>query len=415
VPSFEAQPAAGLAPATARELDLGDLLADHARLDVDGAAVVDGIVASAHPELGRGLAAARARRAGWFDEWSGRVGADEALVVDADRPRSPTGLERYAECPFRSFLGSVLGVGAIDDPTDAELISALDEGSLVHEILEDFVREHAGKPPSEPWTDEERDRLDAIAAQVTGRYEAEGRTGRALLWGVRREQLRHQLHRVLDADERERARQQVAPVEVELAFDALAVVLANGRTVSFRGIIDRVDRSIDGRRLVVYDYKTGSPSGFAKVARAIRQDGDLTARGTKLQLPIYALAAKAAYPGAQEVSSYYWFVGRKGLGDTVGAVVDERAEARFRDVIDVVVEGIEEGRFPANPGDESWQFGQWTFEHCGWCEFDRVCPTSRGEQWVQLRGASELARYRELADPEPEAPHDEAVDEAAAS
>ena len=103
---------------------------------------------------------------------------------------------------------------------------------------------------------------------------------------------------------------------------AVSVVLANGRTVSFRGIIDRVDRSIDGRRLVVYDYKTGSAWTYGAVATAIRDEGDLTARGTKLQLPIYALAARARFPEAEEVSSYYWFVGRKDLGKTIGAVVD---------------------------------------------------------------------------------------------
>jgi len=138
------------------------------------------------------------------------------------------------------------------------------------------------------------------------------------------------------------------------------------------------------------------------VRRSIEVDGDLTARGTKLQLPIYALAARAAHPDAESVSSYYWFVGRKGLGRTIGGLFDERAETRFREVVDVVVEGQEQGRFPANPGDESWAFGQWTFEHCSWCEFDRICPTSRGEQWVQVRTAPELARYRALADPEPE-------------
>lgn len=402
VPSFEAQPAAMAAPATPRELDLGDLLAEHGQVGA-------GVVARSHPDLGRGLTAATSRRAGWFDRWSGFVGPDDSLGIDADRPRSPTGLERYAECPFRSFLSSVLHVGAIDDPTDADLISPLDEGSLVHQVLEEFIEEHAGKAPDEPWTDDERDRLDAIAAEVTDRYEAEGRTGKALLWGVRREQLRHQLQRVLDSDEVLRAREQVRPESVELMFgdgtDAsppVSVVLASGRTVSFRGIIDRVDRSIDGRRLVVYDYKTGSADSFAKVRRSIELEGDLTARGTKLQLPIYALAASAAHPGADEVSSYYWFVGRKGLGRTIGGVLDERAESRFREVIDVVVEGMEEGRFPANPGDESWSFGQWTFDHCGWCEFDRICPTSRGEQWVQVRTAPELARYRDLADPEPE-------------
>lgn len=411
LPSFEAHPAAMAAPATPRELDLGDLLAEHAQVG-DGPqadALAAGVVAAEHPALARGLTAAVARRAGRFDEWSGRVGPDPALVVDDTRPRSPTGLERYAVCPFRSFLAEHLRVGAIDDPTESELISPLDEGSLVHEILEAFIGEHPGKPPGEPWSDAERARLDEVAAAVIDRYEAEGRTGRPLLWGVRREQLRHQLRRVLDADERRRAEAGVSPVAVELQFgddDAppVAVTLANGRTIRFRGFADRVDVSPDGRRLVVYDYKTGSTSGYLGMKASIRAAGDLTANGTKLQLPIYALAARSRFPDAEEVHSYYWFIGRKNFGETIGGVVDGAVETRFREVLEIVVDGIEAGRFPANPGQETWAFGRWSFDHCSWCEYDRICASTRSEQWVRLRTAPELASYRDLADPDPPEP-----------
>jgi hypothetical protein len=59
---------------------------------------------------------------------------------------------------------------------------------------------------------------------------------------------------------------------------------------------------------------------------------------------------------------------------------------------------MEAGRFPANPGPESYRYGQWTHEHCSWCEFDRICPTARGETWVQVRTSGALARYVELAE-----------------
>jgi ATP-dependent helicase/nuclease subunit B len=397
VASFEAGPAGGATPASPRELDIGDLLADHRRH-----AAGSGVVASADPVLARGLAAATARHDGAFDEWSGHVGPSEVALAAFDRPRSPTGLERYAQCPFRFLLGDVLRVGGVDDPTEADLISAMDEGSLVHEILELFIGEHVGKPPEEPWSDEERARLLAIADSVAGEYEAEGRTGRALLWSVRWAQLRHQLLRVLDTDERLRATEAVSPVEVELQFgdegaDPVTVTMPSGRQIAFKGIIDRVDQSDDGERVVVYDYKTSRPESFRKVKAGI-EHGDLTARGTKLQLPIYALAARTRFPDAKEIAAHYWFVGRQGEGQTIGAPVDERVEARFRDVLDVVVEGLESGCFPANPGAESYRYGQWTHENCSWCDFDRICPTSRGEAWVQVRTSGALARYVDLAE-----------------
>ena len=58
------------------------------------------------------------------------------------------------------------------------------------------------------------------------------------------------------------------------------------------------------------------------------------------------------------------------------------------------------GYFVGSANTPNQFFGQWSFDHCGWCEFDRICPTSRGEQWVELRKAPELARYRDLADPD---------------
>jgi hypothetical protein len=398
VPSFEAGPLSR--PATPRELDLGDLLAAHPQASLDPLHIAAIPVARERADLARGLEAAAARRAGRFDEWSGAVGPSGELVAP-DRPRSATGLESYAKCPRSWFLRNVLHVDAIDDPTESELISPADEGSLVHQVLESFIGRSIGRPPHESWSADDLDELDAVFDEVADAYESEGRVGRPLLWSVRRQQLRHQLRRILVHDQRFRAEKAVSPAAVELGFgdgdDVVAVTLADGRQMTFHGYADRVDRSVDGRRLIVYDYKTGSPLGFSRLGQSIAA-GDITARGTFLQLPIYALAAKARFPGATEVSSYYWFVGRSGMGKLVGATIDAAVERRFVDVIEVIVDGMEAGRFPANPGAETWNRGQWTFDHCTWCEFDRICPTSRGEAWVRVREAGELRRYRELTD-----------------
>jgi hypothetical protein len=398
VPSFEAGPLSR--PSTPRELDLGDLLAAHPQASLDPLHIAGIPVARERPELGRGLQAAAARRTGRFDEWSGAVGPSEQLLAP-DRPRSATGLESYAKCPRSWFLRNVLHVDAIDDPTEAELISPADEGSLVHQVLETFIGRSLGRPSHEPWTADDLAELDATFDEIADDYEADGRVGRPLLWSVRRQQLRHQLHRILVHDQRFRSEQAVAPAAVELGFgdgdDVVAITLADGRQMTFHGYADRVDRSVDGRRLVVYDYKTGSPASFNRLERSIRA-GDITAQGTYLQLPIYALAAKARFPGATEIASYYWFVGRSGMGKLVGAAIDAAVERRFVDVVEVIVDGMEAGRFPANPGAETWNRGQWSFEHCTWCDFNRICPTSRGEAWVRVREADELRRYRALTD-----------------
>ena len=69
---------------------------------------------------------------------------------------------------------------------------------------------------------------------------------------------------------------------------------------SFRlcGYIDRVDRAPDGRVRVV-DYKTAGPWTFSKKA---------VVEGKKLQLPLYALAARDALALGQPAEGFYWHV-----------------------------------------------------------------------------------------------------------
>lgn len=390
--SFEAGLAA---PATPTELDLADLLADHR-----AGRVHEGAVATARPRLARGLAAARSRLEGRFDEFTGDVGPHPALVRAFDRPQSATSLEAYATCPFRYLLRTVLRVGALDDPAGADEISPLDQGSLVHEVLELFVGGSLGQPPDEPWTEADHQRAQDLLTEVAGRYERQGLTGRRLLWSVRLDELRHQLRRSLEEDDALRAATGASPADVELPFGddgspPVGITTSGGRAITFKGSIDRVDRSPDGHTLAVYDYKTGKASSFDKLKKAI-EAGDITARGTKLQLPIYALAAKVAHPGARRVSAHYWFVG-SGEGRR-GAELTAHDDERFGEVMDVVVGGIEHGVFPANPGAESWDRGRWTQANCTWCDFERVCPTTRGAAWVQLRTEPRLRRYVDLAE-----------------
>jgi hypothetical protein len=286
-------------------------------------------------------------------------------------------------------------------------MSPRDAGSLLHAALEPFITERGlGKAPDEPWSADDRARLEAIAREEAGEYEAQGRTGRPLLWGVRWEQLRRQLDAVLDEDEILRRSRASTPVAVEHRFGIddpddpastdhgpAVLDLGDGRTVAFRGVIDRIDRTADGG-LLVLDYKTGSTRGFEDL------DDDITARGQHLQLGVYALAARRDHPGTGAVDTRYWFVGSGGEPQLIGRPFDDDAEDRFRSVVGTILDGVVGGRFPANPGDERWDRGGYVHDHCKFCDFDRVCATTRGRRWQQLRRLPELADYVELAEGE---------------
>jgi hypothetical protein len=407
LPSFEWWLAEGGAPATSTEFDVRELL--RARSTNQTLEQVP-VVQSAG--LARGLTAARARIAGELGEWSGSVGSWPQLTDDLGTLRSATSLQRWATCPFRYFLGHVLEVNGLEDPGEFETITAADRGTLVHEVLERYFRARIDGSPVT---------IEEIADEAEARFRASGHTGRPLLWEAEWAALRRHLMRVLAMGADDPVLSGVAPVAVEhrfgfsgrerspdgaavdiddgdVAVDPVSVALGDQSEVRFRGSVDRIDRSSDGTRLVVLDYKTGSATPY-KVLDAGHQAHDVVARGTLLQLPVYAMAARAAFPDATSVEAYYWFIGQRGEIGMLGGLMDDATEDRFRAVVGTIADGIEGGLFPARPGEEMWLPGVGiTHQNCRYCEFDKLCPTGRGEQWVTLRDRDELRPYVELAE-----------------
>jgi ATP-dependent helicase/nuclease subunit B len=400
VESFEWWLAAGLPAATPTEFDLRELLRARA-----AGHTVEHLPLVAAAGLERGLTAAGARAKGEFTEWSGAVGRWSELASDLQHPRSPTGLQQWAKCPFSFFLGRVLGLRDLEDPGDAETITPMDRGTLVHAILERFFRQRLGRAVDARWTRADYDELLSVADDIESAFRARGLTGRPLLWQAEWAALRRHLRKILDADGSDPRLEGVAPVEVELAFGfegeptpPVQIDLGDGRQLNFGGRVDRIDRSADGRKLVVLDYKTGSAYNYG-VIDADHEEHDIVNRGELLQLPIYALAARAQFPDAEEAEAYYWFVGQRGAIQMKGGPVDEVATERFESVVHTIVDGIEEGLFPARPGIDEWRpnIGP-THANCLYCEFDSLCSSTRGEQWLTIRTRDELSDYVELSE-----------------
>jgi RecB family exonuclease len=391
VASFEAGIGGDAEPASRNEYDLCSLLTWR-----ESNATVAG-----HPlagsELRTGFDSVFARASGGFTAYDGYIRA--GIVPDPDgRVVSPTSLESWATCPFRYLLGSVLRLRDRPRPEEIESITALDEGSLVHAILEQFVRTaRPRRSPDEPWDDADRARMREITDRLCSDAERRGVTGRAVAWRLARRRIDQTVERFLETDPRVRAGFGVVPdVEgLELAFGLdgaapVSVTLGDGRQVRFRGRIDRVDRSPDGQRVVVYDYKTGSNRAFAGLA-----DGDPVAAGTKLQLPVYALAAEQHH-GVTDAHAYYWFTAIDG-DPLVGYAADHCRE-RFLETLTTIEDGVALGCFPAVPGERSWNPRQnrETFDHCGYCEFDRLCTVDREAAWQRKRTSPEVEPFVRL-------------------
>jgi hypothetical protein len=61
-------------------------------------------------------------------------------------------------------------------------------------------------------------------------------------------------------------------------------------------------------------------------------------------------------------------------------------EARFRQVVGLIADGVEGGCFPGVPGAPT----NGRFTHCTTCDFDDICPTSRDREWSRAYNAPEL-------------------------
>jgi hypothetical protein len=375
--------------------DLAVVLRDHPRSGLGTDLAIDAV--AAHPVgslVGRGLRAQTARRSRRFTEWDGNLGG-QPIPSTAETPISPTRLETWAQCGFRYFLGNVLGLRERDDPERLVDLSPLDRGTAVHAVLERFIAEaiDAGVPePDEPWTQAERLRAHAIAEGVFADVEAMGRTGRPLHWRLAKRNLSLLLEQVLDQDDEHRRTTRSRPVSVELPFgledrDPVALTLDDGRTLRFRGYADRVDRTDDGR-LVVIDYKSGKPDKYRGI-----DTGDPVRQGLTLQLGLYAEAGLAQLGGAS-AEAQYWLVDSGGAHTHLGYPWTTDRRERFVEVVTAIADGVEAGVFPLVPGEWDSHFG--THETCRYCDFDSVCPQGRGEQAAAKVAAPELRRRAPL-------------------
>lgn len=214
---------------------------------------------------------------------------------------SVTAFRQYLACPYRFYLGTVLGMESIDD-RKLEM-DALDFGLVCHDALEDFAR----TPDLAASHDAAR-----IATFLVERAEhhVERRYGRQLSAQLRvqldaiRQRLTHAAR--IQAAHRE-AGWEILRSECRLAELADTPFLIDGMPV--RGRIDRIDRHPDGR-LLVLDYKTSDqPQPPAQTHLApwtdahpapdfarVQADGR-DCRWSDLQLPLYCLALRRAASG----------------------------------------------------------------------------------------------------------------------
>ncbi len=368
------------------------------------------------PALIRGAELAAARASDQFTRFDGNLGPLDPSEL-TQSVMSPTSLEAWADCPMRYLFQHVLGVQTAEQPEELVAISALEKGSLMHKALDEFMKEQLNNgqvpPPGQPWSEDQHNRLLEIGTQQCAEAESKGLTGTPVYWHHDRSRIMADLDRFLREDNELRQERLVAPVASELAFgmggrkpgghDVIDVELPNGQAVRFRGQIDRVDQGEGG--LLVTDYKTGKADPYRGLDESSK-NWDPVQRGTRLQLPVYGLAARAGLANSDvPVRAQYWFVTGEQEFKTCGYSLDESALSRFRDALGTITEGIGAGVFcdRPQPGRTEGAYSQ----YCDYCNADRLGTEDRRRKWERMQHQDELAGYRNLAEPPEEDPRNE--------
>lgn len=402
VPSFAGRVRRSVFPASGQEYRLR-ALADvpTGRGSAASLALLRHPVLRDDPDLRRAADLIRQRSAGDFGRFCGHLPAHAAGLVAAavgGRVTSASALESWLVCPHAFLLAYVLGIRPVENPEELLVMTALEKGSMVHDVLDRWLTTLLDGPlpaPRDAWPDDAGDLLLQLADDAFADAEARGVTGHPLLWRRDRHRLRTDFADFIARDDARRRDHALTPLATEVAFGfgsgapELRITLDDGRVITVRGRIDRVDVAADGT-VHVADYKTGGTSRY----RDLSAEQPL-ARGDKLQLPIYGLAIRDSHPSAPGVYTEYWFVSHKGDGQRVGYRLTDDVVAQLRSTLGVVADGAAAGLFPMRP-PEGPSYG---FIECVFCDPDGLGTSDRFRQWERVRTDPALRDYLRTVDP----------------
>jgi RecB family exonuclease len=290
---------------------------------------------------------------------------------------SASRVEEYAKCPYAFFLKRVMDLQSWEENEKIEGMDPRDRGTAIHAILEGFLRNFGGTVFQNP-----DDRLrPALEEQARAILTAARPAGLAdLLWDVEVDALLKMLIGWLEF-ERGRADGDLRVARLEQVFGEFSpeekfpvlTVRAGSHIFDFRGRIDRIDISGDGKRARVVDYKTGVlPDPMArKDARTPLMSGE------RIQLLVYAeaLSVLAEFKSVERVEGEYLHLQpRDGLTIPCSFTHEELKKAMHElpAILQIMGDGIDHGIFFARTHGRIHPAG-----HCNYCDYLPICGKDR--------------------------------------
>jgi ATP-dependent helicase/DNAse subunit B len=321
-------------------------------------------------------------------EWVGKQFGPERVF-------SPTALEDYVACPFRFFLGHVLHLDALEEPT--EEIEVTRRGMAFHRALARLHSRLRDKGVHEPTPEVREEVLREIGAAIDEDVARAPSPASKELWRLEGQRLlrlagKYPSHWAAFVEPWLKRGVRPRPHLFEVDFglpvpegqaptDPL-VIRVEQVEVRISGRIDRVDLATldEGVGFWIIDYKTGRSSHYT---------GTDLAQYRRLQLTLYALAAETvllAGQNARPLGLAYWLVGEGGakvaLPGRAPALWHEDAKRwpavreRLQQWVATLVQHIRRGAFPLAPRSENCTQT---------CPYGRVCRITQargvGKSW----------------------------------
>ncbi len=325
--------------------------------------------------------------------WAARTLGASAGQVSASR------LEEYAKCPYYFYLKRGMALAAWEEPAPLEGMDPLERGLAVHSILENFLKNNCGEKFQAASEAELRRSLASLANDALEKARPAGIPD--LLWEIERDAFLALLDRWLVL-EKSRAAEGMLPTGLEQAFGEIkpgerhpAFCLQAGRhAFDFRGRIDRIDVSRDGKQARVIDYKTGSlPDSMRGKGRTPLMSGE------RIQIVIYrgALSVLNEFKGVEAVEGEYLHLQPKDGQVVQCRFTDEELREASRTlpaILEIVGDGIESGVFFARTSGTVRPSG-----HCEYCEYLPVCGKDRVQREERKTNDPAVRRFLQILEP----------------
>ncbi|MBN1568883.1 MAG: exodeoxyribonuclease V subunit gamma [Acidobacteria bacterium] len=328
-------------------------------------------------------------------EWASRTMGAAAGQVSASR------LEEYAKCPYYFFLKRGMELELWEEAEPFEAIDPLERGTIVHSILETFLKDYCGEKFLAASEEKLRQDLNLLARDILEKSRPAGLP--ALLWEIECDSLLKIFNQWL-AFEKNRATQGLLPARLEQPFGEFPGVetfppfrLRAGKyTFDFRGRIDRIDVSRDGKTARVVDYKTGSlPDSMSRKSRTPLMSGE------RIQVAVYrgALSVLEDFREVETVAGEYLHLQPKDGRIVPCSFTDEelqQALERLSGILEITADGIDRGAFFIRTSGILRPSG-----HCDFCDYLTICGKDRLQREERKIADPAVQNFLRIVEPQP--------------